>query len=218
MLPARLTSRAGRCRRSRCRRRRRRRGLAAARRNERRQRAPTAHTRAASTGAGSTTACRGHRRGGRATTSHRRRTRRLGNAGLPRAGLRRDRLTHHRLPALPNVGGGTAPDEAPSPLTNPDWKLCVAFANGDPPPPRPCGEVDADGADGTDGPPDTALPDTAPLDKGLPAFVSPVALPNDDDNDDDDDGIDAADDDGIDAAELLPGIIGICDTPPAPQV
>ena len=55
-------------------------------------------------------------------------------------------------------------------------------------------------------------------DKGLPAFVSPVALPNDDDNDDDDDGIDAADDDGIDAAELLPGIIGICDTPPAPQV
>jgi hypothetical protein len=122
-------------------------------------------------------------------------------------------LTHHRLPALPNVGGGTAPDEAPSPLASPDWKLCVAFANGDPPPPRPCGEVDADGADGTDGtdgPPDTALPDTAPLDKGLPAF-SPVALLNDDDNDDD--GIDAADDDGIDAAELLPGIIGICDTP-----
>jgi hypothetical protein len=41
--------------------------------------------------------------------------------------------------------------------------------------------------------------------------LSPAALLNDDD--DGIDGIDAADDDGIDGAELLPGIIGICDTP-----
>ena len=106
-------------------------------------------------------------------------------------------------PALPNVGGGTAPDDAPNPLANPDWKLCVAFTNGDPPP-SPCGLVDADGADGTDGtdgvaglpdtePPDTALPD----DTGLAAFARPLALPNDDDD------IDGDDADGADGIAVI---------------
>ena len=104
--------------------------------------------------------------------------------------------------ALPDPGGGTAPGD-PKPLANPDWKLCAAFTNGDPPP-SPCGLVDADGADGTDGtdgvaglpdtePPDTALPD----DTGLAAFARPLALPNDDDD------IDGDDADGADGIAVI---------------
>lgn len=107
--------------------------------------------------------------------------------------------------ALPNAGGGTAPGD-PKPLANPDWKLCVAFTNGDPPP-IPCALVVADGADGIDGPPDTGLPATDPPDKGLPAFASPPALLNGDD------GIDGTDDeDGIEGEDGIE-VTGICDTP-----
>lgn len=111
--------------------------------------------------------------------------------------------------ARPNTGDATAPGDPPNPLANPDWKLCVAFTNGDPPP-SPCGLVTADGADGA---PATGLPDTAPPPKELPdngfaTLPSPAALPNDDE-----DGID-----GIDGADGEDGIDGIDGDAPPPGV